>query len=89
MFGRKKRHIEYLECENEMFRNQSQVLHDYVNCIENGNIIKFLILHPECIEHGKATIDRHDLEMETQDKDIFRIDNPGTNHFGIRVVDKE
>ncbi|MCI5639526.1 MAG: hypothetical protein MR316_00890 [Lachnospiraceae bacterium] len=71
MFGRKKRHIKFLEQENELLRYELRKAEHYADHAANGNIAKILLQNPGSIRGGQIVITQSELDAVTEKRLII------------------
>ena len=63
MFGRKKRHIKFLESENEILREKLRSAERYAEYLEHGDFTKVVLLNPDSVKDGQIVVTAKELPL--------------------------
>lgn len=66
MFGRKKRHIKFLETENEILREKLRSAEKYADHLEHGDFTKVVLLNPDSVKDGKIVVTTKELQKAAE-----------------------
>ena len=66
MFGRKKRHIKFLESENEILREKLRSAERYTEYLEHGDFTKVVLLNPDSVKDGQIVVTAKELRKAAE-----------------------
>ena len=87
MFGRKKRHIEFLEAENEILREKLCCAKRYADHLEHGDFAKVALMNPDSIKNQQLVVTDNELQ-KAADLPLRIIPYISGDRCVIRVLEK-
>ena len=84
MFGRKSKHIAFLEFENKLLRRKYDSLEKDLSDCDDGNVVKFMLQHPEYIQNNQITI-YPDMIDSVVNRTLVRVDSVRGNKYTLRL----
>lgn len=66
MFGRKKRHIKFLESENEILREKLHSAEKYADHLKHGNFTKVVLMNPDSVKDGQIVVTAKELRKAAE-----------------------
>ena len=87
MHGRKKRHIKFLESENEILREKLHSAEKYADHLKQGNFTKVVLLNPDSVKDGQIVVTTKELRKAAE-WPLRIIPDISGDRYLLRVLEK-
>ncbi len=87
MLGRKKRHIKFLESENEILREKLHSAEKYADHLKQGNFTKVVLLNPDSVKDGQIVVTTKELRKAAE-LPLRIIPDISGDRYLLRVLEK-